>query len=172
MEPPKDSLPEEIDRIKAKLKLQIAQVNEKDFVLNIRQRRPKDFFWVAKFTFQNYTQGLAAASILQYRDRIEWSEDENSLPKSEALTVEYHMTTSFSCCKKVFDAVKSTVESTIMEVSNICKTDSLELQITEYQSGDASRAIFVLNSSEMKAMAMANDELQSVMKGRYKAIIH
>ena len=81
------------------------------------------------------------------------------------MTVEHQMTTSFSCCKRVFDAVRDIVETTIKEVSTLCETDSLELKITEFGAESSERAVFVINCSDMKTMAMAHDALQDVMTG-------
>ena len=164
MEPPMDSTNEVLQNIDASLKgiIEDVGIESKDYGVNIRQRKPKDFFWVARLTFSSFSLGLAVATHLKRRD-ICWTEQQ--LQRSEPMTVEHQMTTSFSCCKKVFDAVRESVEATIKEVSALCETDSLELKITEFGAESSERAVFVLNCSDMKTMATAHDALQEVMKG-------
>ena len=84
------------------------------------------------------------------------------LLRHEFFKVEYNMTTSFSCNKKVFDAIQETVKRTIQEVSEICKTDKLDLNVNEYNSGENHRAV---HSNDMRTIAMASDALQDIIKG-------
>ena len=169
MDPPIDSTNEVMQDIHASLKdiVEDAGIESKDYGVNIRQRKPKDFFWVARLTFSSFSLGLAVATHLKNCPDICWTEvtAEQQMQRREPMTVEHQMTTSFSCCKRVFDAVRDSVETTIKEVSTLCKTDSLELKITEFGAESSERAVFVINCSDMKTMAMAHDALQDVMTG-------
>ena len=163
MDPPVDSTNEDIENIQDSLRgeIQDAGIESKDYGIHIRQRKPRDFFWVARLTFSSFSLGLAVATHLKQRRYIIWTEDKGA-QRFERMVVEHQMTTSFSCCRRVFDAVRESVEASIKEVSALCQTDSLELKINEF---GADRAVFVINCSDLKTMAMANDALQDLMKG-------
>merc|ERR1719239_613746 len=75
------------------------------------------------------------------------------------------MTTSFSCSKRVLHAVRDRVETAIKEVTTLGEEDSLQLRITDFGAASSERAVCVLNCSDMKTLARAQDALLDVMKG-------
>ena len=166
MEPARESTKEEPEEIKHRFQDLLNDFDSNGYTINVRQRRPKDFVWVINLRFSSFSIGLSALDSIQRKRTIEWSDGPVGLLRSEVFKVEYNMTTSFSCNKKVFDAIQETVNRTIQEVSEICKTDKLELNVKEYNSGENHRAVFVLHSNDMRTIAMANDALQDIIKGK------
>eukprot|EP00092_Neocalanus_flemingeri_P010139 GFUD01010926.1.p1 GENE.GFUD01010926.1~~GFUD01010926.1.p1 ORF type:complete len:1441 (+),score=302.82 GFUD01010926.1:406-4323(+) len=169
MESPYDSTKEEMNSIRKNLESLMTSSNlstSKDFEFDVRMRRPKDFFWVIRANFQSTAQGMYVGNFLkETTPYIQWMQNPTT-QRTEKIAVEFHLSTSFSCTRKVFDILKDTIEKTIKEVAGICDSRSeLSLDIKPFQSGENGRAVFYLRCMDMKMLAMAKDALDEIMKG-------
>ena len=101
---------------------------------------------------------------------IRWSQAKGEgpeTPRSEYFTVDFDLTTSFSCPRKIFDVLKESIEKTVREVSELFRAaGSLSLNIKSFTAGDSSRAVFYIKGTDIAMLARTKDALDNILAGR------
>ena len=158
--------------IAALLKLSLL-VEEKDFDIDIRMPSPKSGVWFVKVNFQSSVVGLNVGNFLKNNpsQTIMWNQAQGEgpdTPRSEYFTVDFDLTTSFSCSRKIFDVLKDSIEKTVKEVSELFKKDagSLKLDIKSFIAGESSRAVFYIKGTDIAVLARTKDALDNILAGK------
>ena len=139
---------------------------EKDFELNIKKPFPKNVTWFVTATFYSSMQGMNVGNYLKRNTVCSWMQTP-SLSRRGEIQVDFDLSTSFSCSRKIFDVLQDTIKSTIEEVSRVISKDSssLSLEIKTHKAGEEGRAVFYLKGTDLAVLAHAKDALDSVLKG-------
>ena len=89
-------------------------------------------------------------------------------PRREYFTVDFDLTTSFSCSRKIFDVLKDSIEKTVKEVSELFKKDagSLKLDIKSFIAGESNRAVFYIKGTDIAVLARTKDALDNILGGK------
>ena len=158
--------------VAALLKMSLLVV-EKDFDIDIRMPSPKSGMWFVKVNFQSSVMGINVGNFLKNNPglTIRWNQvqrEDPDTPRSEYFTVDFDLTTSFSCSRKIFDVLKESIEKTVREVSELFKKEagSLSLNIKSFTAGESSRAVFYIKGTDIAVLARTKDALDNILAGR------
>ena len=158
--------------VAALLKMSLLVV-EKDFDIDIRMPSPKSGMWFVKVNFQSSVMGINVGNFLKNNPglTIGWNQvqrEDPDTPRSEYFTVDFDLTTSFSCSRKIFDVLKESIEKTVREVSELFKKEagSLSLNIKSFTAGESSRAVFYIKGTDIAVLARTKDALDNILAGR------
>ena len=87
--------------------------------------------------------------------------------RREYFSVDFDLTTSFSCPQRIFEVLKDTIERTVNEVSELFTRDSerLSLVIKKFETGESSRAVFYIKGTNVAVLARTKDALDNILTG-------
>ena len=138
-----------------------------DFDLEVKKPYPKAGTWMVTANFKSSVQGMITGSYLKKTSpSCVWLQTP-SIIKHGKVQVDFDLTTSFSCSRRIFDVLKDSIEASVKEVSAIFNKDSekLDLTIKPYQNGDNDRAVFYLKGTDLSVLARTKDALDNILRG-------
>ena len=169
---PYESNRAEVRSLKAAVTSVVTQsmlATESDFDVDMRMPSAKSGTWLVKLNFSSSVIGINVGNYLKRRSpSINWNQTENGTnPRREYCSVDFNLTTSFSCPRKVFDVLRETIEKTVKEVSDLFVEDSesLKLDIKPFEDGERSRAVFYIRGTNLAVLARTKDALDNILTG-------
>ena len=175
MGPSYESSEREIRGLKANLTFLLTSsllATEKDFDVDIRTPKANTGNWFVKMKFNSSVVGINVGNYLKDRPNltIDWHQTGDGGTQDlrrEYFSVDFDLTTSFSCPQRIFEVLKDTIERTVNEVSELFTRDSerLSLVIKRFETGESSRAVFYIKGTNVAVLARTKDALDNILTG-------